>query len=540
MADKPAFDPSKPFQAAEKPAFDPNAPFKTPEQTADSERSLGGALAEGVEHLPESAINFAKDIAQPILHPYDTAKSMKNLGLGILEKIQDAYPGTGTPLTRGHEQYAEQFGQMLADRYGGWEEVKKTLATDPVGFMADASMLLTGGATATERLPAIGGKVARVAKEVDPLTQVGRGLRLGGEAGAHLFGDIATGTSAEAIRSAGRAGFEGGAKDEEFTKNLRGQGSITDITEGAQRAVGYLKQRKNAQYKSDMVSTGLDKTILSWNDVETAQIEMNKVANFKGVSISPSTADVRNHIDAAISFWKNKKASEFWTPSGFDALKQYVGDILDQTKPGTREHMVANTMYNAIRNTVIKQVPDYARAMKGYEEASQIIRELEKTLSLGETSTVDTQLRKLQSVMRNNVNTNWGRRAELVEFLKNAGAPHILEQLAGQALGTWVPRGLARYFAGAEGASLLKKPHMLPLVLLSSPRVMGEGVRAGGKIAKTLKPARPYLPLAYQAGRAADNQENQPVQQPFNLGTIHPQQQTPAEVLDNPSGIPVQ
>jgi hypothetical protein len=500
----------------------------------DSERSLGGALVEGVEHLPESGINFARDIAQPFLHPYDTAKSMKNLGLGILEKL-------GSPLSSGHEQYAEQFGQMLADRYGGWEQVKKTLATDPVGFMADASLLLGGGGAAA-RIPAVGGKIARVAKELDPLTQAGRVGKVGGEVLAHGVGDIATGTSAEAIRSAARAGYEGGAKDEEFTRNLRGQGSASDITEGAQRAVGYLKQRKNAQYKSDMVSTGLDKTILSWNDIQTAQHEMDKVANFKGVSISPSTADVRNHINAAIDFWQNQKASEFWTPSGFDALKQYVGDILDQTKPGTREHMVANTMYNAIRDTVIKQVPDYGKAMKGYEEASQIIRELEKTLSLGQTNTVDTQLRKLQSVMRNNVNTNWGRRAELVDFLKDAGAPHILEQLAGQALGTWVPRGLARYFAGAEGASLLRTPAKLPLLAVASPRAVGEITRGAGKVGKTLRQLRvpQSLPYAYQAGRAAENQENQPEPQPFNLGTIHPQQQTPAEVLDNPSGIPLQ
>lgn len=56
--------------------------------------------------------------------------------------------------------------------------------------------------------------------------------------------------------------------------------------------------------------------------------------------------------------------------------------------------------------------------MKNYENASNLIREIEKTLSLNPKASIDTALRKLQSVMRDNVNTNYGKRGDLVGATK--------------------------------------------------------------------------------------------------------------------------
>ncbi len=120
--------------------------------------------------------------------------------------------------------------------------------------------------------------------------------------------------------------------------------------------------------------------------------------------------------------------------------------------------------------------------MKGYEEASGVIKEIEKTLSLNPKASVDTALRKLQSVLRDNVNTNYGRRAELVDFLTRAGAPHLMEKLAGQSLSSVSPRGLSRVIVGGEGASALGAlalghPGAAAAlgggILTSSPRLVG-------------------------------------------------------------------
>src|SRR5262245_45560868 len=82
--------------------------------------------------------------------------------------------------------------------------------------------------------------------------------------------------------------------------------------------------------------------------------------------------------------------------------------------------------------------------MNAYAKASDIINELERTLSLNPNATVDTSLRKLQSVLRDNVNTSFGRRRELAEYLVNHGAPNLIERLSGQALKPLASRGLGR------------------------------------------------------------------------------------------------
>jgi hypothetical protein len=217
-----------------------------------------------------------------------------------------------------------------------------------------------------------------------------------------------------------------------------------------------------------------------------------------------------------VEAWKNLQASEYWTAEGFDALKQKLGDIRDATQYGTPERLVADQIYQAARNTIVKQVPEYAKVMKGYEEATKQIKEIERTLSLNPGASIDTALRKLQSVLRDNVNTNYGQRARLAQFLVNAGAPHLMEKLAGQALSAWTPRGLGKMvgteiMAGAAGAlgggatgAGMAALGTLPLM---SPRAMGEASYLGGRVAKPLS----RIP-AGQAARAAN---------PLRI-TVHP------------------
>ena len=123
--------------------------------------------------------------------------------------------------------------------------------------------------------------------------------------------------------------------------------------------------------------------------------------------------------------------------------------------------------------------------MSGYEKASKNIKEIERTLSLGDKKSSDTALRKLQSTMRNNVNTNYGKRADLVKQLEDAGATNISEKLAGQALSSWTPRGLGSIVAGGAGAAGVAtlNPLLALPVAMQSPRLMGEASYYAGKTA---------------------------------------------------------
>lgn len=118
-----------------------------------------------LRNLPSSALQFGEDVVQPFVHPIETAESLKNIGLGALDKV-------GLTNT-GHEQYADAVGKFLVDRYGSWDAIKRTMATDPVGIAADVATVLTGGEAVAGRLPGIAGRTAEIAgtvgRTVDPI-----------------------------------------------------------------------------------------------------------------------------------------------------------------------------------------------------------------------------------------------------------------------------------------------------------------------------------------------------------------------------------
>ena len=162
--------------SAPSPVTDPNllGQLNAPMEWAD----VG---SQAVKSIPSSAVEFGKNIVQPFIHPIDTAENIKNLGLGVLEK-------TGIVPAGEHEKYADAVGQFLKERYGGIENVKHTLATDPVGLAADLSTVLTGGGSLLARAPGVIGKVGEIAgtvgRTVDPLTAAGAALRAGKLTGA--------------------------------------------------------------------------------------------------------------------------------------------------------------------------------------------------------------------------------------------------------------------------------------------------------------------------------------------------------------------
>jgi hypothetical protein len=130
--------------------------------------------------------------------------------------------------------------------------------------------------------------------------------------------------------------------------------------------------------------------------------------------------------------------------------------------------------------------------MKGYSEASDTIKEIERALSLGQKASADTSMRKLQSLMRNNVNTNYGQRTQLADALRQAGGQDFMPSLAGQALSSAMPRGIQSALSGTGGAGLALTgniPAAAGLAAVSSPRLMGEAFYGAGKATGAINPA---------------------------------------------------
>lgn len=475
-----------------------------------AEAGAGTMLSTAGSNLIPSAKKFGADMASIVTDPVGTGKNLYNVGKGAIQKL--------IPGEQGGEKYADAVGQYFADRYGGWDNIKKTMAEDPVGFLADVSTVLSGGSLAGARAPGLIGTVSRAAgtagRVVDPINAGLKAAKLTGAGVGKVAAGVSglmTGAGSDAVKTAAKAGFAGGDTARTFRENMRGAVPMEDVIGQAKSALQNIKNDRQAAYVAGMAELGQDQTVLDFSKIEAALNATKPVKEFKGISLQPSAAATAKEIATVLDEWKKLPAEEFHTPEGFDALKQRLGDIASEAKPGSASQKLGTQVYNIVKAQIVAQAPKYAQTMADYQKASELIKEIEGTLSLNRNARVDTQLRKLQSVMRNNVNTNYGKRADLVKLLEAKGAKNIMTALAGQAMSTLDPRGLARVVAGlgtaAGGTAALSMldPSILTATLaqlaLQSPRLAGEAVFFGGKAAKKASkvPLRGSLQTGYQA-----------------------------------------
>jgi hypothetical protein len=338
---------------------------------------------------------------------------------------------------------------------------------------------VTGGAMAGLVDPEQAGTGAVIGGALPGATKVagavGKGLRSAGE---HILGAM-TGTGTEAIRGAFKAGQVGST---EFLENMRGQTSFDDVVTSAKEGLRNMRAERAAHYRSGMVNIKGDKTVLDMTPITDAVDNLKASGLFKGKVINEKSAGVIKEVADKVEDWAKSPAADFHTPEGLDALKQAIGDIRDSTQFGTPARRAADSVYNSIKSQIEKQAPTYSKVMKDYAEASQTISEVEKALSLGEKASKDTAIRKLQSLMRNNAQTNYGNRLGLAKTLEDKGGVSLAPSIAGQAMSSWLPRGMV---GAIEKAGMVGAPFVAPGALvaapLTSPRLMGEALYGLGR-----------------------------------------------------------
>lgn len=135
---------------------------------------------QAMENFPSSVLQFGKNLIHPILHPSETFQSLQDVVAGAAENILGPSPLQGNetlkrmgivaqrdPKDIDREQaMASSVGAALKDRYGGIENFKRTVATDPVGFTGDVAAIAAGGMGAATRL----GRLTGMAKpKIPPL-----------------------------------------------------------------------------------------------------------------------------------------------------------------------------------------------------------------------------------------------------------------------------------------------------------------------------------------------------------------------------------
>ena len=416
-------------------------------------------------NLPQSAAQFGSDMVQPILHPVDTAQALGNVLLGTVQK---AIPGE-----QSSEPYADAVGQFFSERYGGWESLKRTMAEDPVGFLADAATILTGGSAAVGRAPGAAGKIGQAVQKaggaVDPTSLATKA----GGAAADIIGRVGTHTGGDSVKTAYRSGVEGGEAGAAFRDSIRGATPVRSVVDEARDAVTQLRAKRSDDYKARMDRLGKSPEIVDFNKIKTALSRVDDQAARKGRT-TKKLGKVQQVVRSILDEWEGL-GPDMHGPHELDLLKQDLWDVQSKYmgKRDSRYNYV-NRVRRAVKKAIEDAAPQYGTMMKDYGRASEVINEIESTLSLNPTARVDTALRKLQSIMRNNANTNYGYRVTLGEILADNGATHLMEKLAGQSMETLTPRGLGPLAAMMTGVGAYGvNPALWAALPFQSPRLVG-------------------------------------------------------------------
>lgn len=437
--------------------------------------------AQGIAARAKDAFN---DTIGPVSAPPRTIKDfIAGSGYSSVEAMNAIGRGPAAALNAGAgglAGIAENLGVSPTNATKMERDIRGLMnATGVVSGLAPSSGLkaVAEPITAAAEVPV--GAVARGAGAV------GRGA---GRVASDVVGNLGTHTGGESLRQAFKAGLEGGQQSQLFLDALRDKAPAETVVQTARGALGKMREARGEAYRSGMLDIEGDATTLSFDGIKAALKDIKRAAEYEGEVVNPEAAAKLHEIEDAVTKWEQNDPEKFHTVLGFDALKQRIGAVLESTTPHTRASTIAGDAYNAVKDEIVKQAPVYGKVMKDYEEASSALRGLESSLSLKDSwakkGAVDTALRKLQSVMRNNVNTNFGHRLKTVQSLDELAGGRIMPQLAGQALSNLTPRGLGNLAATGTGIAGMSHPAALAALPFQSPRLMGEaahGLGVGGR-----------------------------------------------------------
>jgi len=480
------------------------APAPPPEWNVASVEPIPFSTMKMLGNAPGSFYkNTIGGLVEALSSPVQTAKGIADVAAGGFYNAMPAAVQRGINAIEVNPeaqqraiQTANVAGQEFVKPYSSMEGFKQTLQEDPFRILSDVSML-AGGAGTGLKAANIGAKTAQAgnvlsaaSNVLNPVTQAIAATKAVGK-GAETIGKgylaAKSGVGMEPINQAIKAGKEG---NQTFLENMRDKVPSLQVLDDAKSNLAQMNADKMKEYRSGMVNIKNDKTVLDFTGIDNALKNAESMAYYKGKIKDQTAANVLEDMRKKVDDWKNSNPADYHTPEGMDALKQTLYESFGKLGPEEKTAFSAGKqVYDAVKSEIGKQAPTYAEVMKGYSESSDLINEIERTLSLGNKASADTAMRKLQSLMRNNVNTNYGQRLSLAQELSNAGGKDLMPALAGQAMNSLTPRGLqgasnvpTAYLAyGAGGPALAAAD-----VLSSSPRVVGETAYKYGQMAGAL------------------------------------------------------
>ena len=494
------------YQEQQRQQTEPDEAAQTESEVDYGEMRADQVLSQAGRNLVPSSARLIGDLFQAVTSPIDTVTSLSQvIGGGLRKGLRNL--GVDMDGRPDSEQMFDSVVDGMAEKYGTVDGFKKALATDPASVLADASVLITGGASAVAKTAVSGSRTANVAKGVsnvatklDPVALVapviGKGVTKTVGAVAPVVASFTSGVGRKSIEKAYESGVEGGSALKQFRDNMKGADPQL-ILDDALANLEKLRQKKNADYNAGMKEVSASGSKVMYNRIDYVLSKITREAN----KLSDGSMDT---INALLDKVKQSKEMGYDTVMQMDQLKQAIKEIGDASSTNG-----GKVFAEEVRKSVVKAIedvaPDYSKVMESYGKAAEQMKELKKTLSVesGGKTNPDTALRKLLSIMRDNVQTNYGRRVTLAEELESIGGNKFINKIAGQDMASLAPKGmLGRILAGGAvgyGAATgalggLFTPGAIPALALASPRVVGETAQLAGQASRVARKAAQAVP----------------------------------------------
>ena len=513
--------------------------------------------SQALQNLEPSGKKVVSDLADVLMHPIDTASSLLDLGKGI---VQLAIPGE-----QGDEETARAVGRIMQKRYGTLENMKRTLATDPVGFMSDFSAFLTGGGTALAKAGQIGGKIgqtygklpqmvregirdtpvhdkgtlakrgqmgnqvsrggvdspdlprkpnwledsgnwiAKAGSNIDPLRQTGRGIALGGK----KLGNLATAVQGS-LTGVGQdvmtQTFGAGLRNSKAWKTGFKQVEDADIlVNEARKNIKGLAKNAKARYVKD-----LDQMVKSAPPTKWGPI-ISKLREWKKSTLDPVTgrhstiknpAEMQKIVNMGELINEVLSDKGMHNAAGFDFLKKQLSKVKISAKDMPDAARLQASTTQAVKSEIVNVYSKYDTMMDQYSGFKSLDSELSSAFGKDKHTSLDATLRKLQAAMRNQVNTSMGNKRQLLREIDPTQS--LADKISGQAVRPIMPRGMAGKVGpmGVVGAGATAgAPLAAGLFALESPNLMGRANFLAGQAASPFKKVGEFL--GPKGGRAA-------------------------------------
>ncbi len=458
-------------------------------------------LATTANNIIPSGKKLINDTIQIFKDPIGTADSIEDLATGIVLNMTGAdgkiYDRNGNIIgdnTEGKrkQEVANAVGKYFKERYGGVNNVKESFKNDPVGVVADISILFSGGAMLAPKGGAMANIATKGATVTDPISAtiaLGQGVKNTSQKIATGFFDKTTGTGGMISTSYGIGKLDNATeanrqKKKDFTDARKGRLDAETLVNDAISALQETNKKMKEVYAKDKKSLNLADHNIMPSEVGQRLLDIIKNNDdFSDLALK-SVEKIKKKV---LAFQADKTQHNL---AGLDRLKRNISNEMptginlqttDQANP-------YKLMKGAIVDIINNKAPDYVPVMNAYQEANDLQRMLSKELSFKPNDpNYNAILTKLSQTMKQNTNTNTFRgKADALKTLDSMTGANLTEKVAGLSANPFLPTGLTG-MAGSLG-SFYNPARGLALMGGGSPRIISGIAQGAGVVDRFLDP----------------------------------------------------